>query len=93
MRESKIKCDNCGREGGKFRFNPGKGAWYCVPSCAGVATPRDGTHKNWPLTTGHLMGPNHAPMVIENLGQLRRVENQCGVSSEVYNMDRSNRQE
>jgi hypothetical protein len=88
-----TKCAICKKTGGRFRFRPGKGDWVHVGSCVAVSTPRDGTHKNWPLVTTHLAGPNDGPMVIQNLQQLRRLENTYGASSEAYSMDRGNREE
>lgn len=88
----KTKCARCGERGGKFRF-VGNGKWVHIGRCSPAQKSRDGMHKNWPLVTSNILGSSHPPMVIENLAQLRRVENQMGVSSDAYNMDRSNRSE
>lgn len=87
-----TKCAVCKEKGGRFRLRA-DGKWIHVGRCGAVAAPRDGMHSNWPLTTGHLGGPNLPPMVIENLSQLRQAEKQYGCSSEAYNYDRSNRSE
>ena len=86
-----TKCALCKQTGGRFRFRDGKGDWVHV-KCSGSQVSRDGTHKNWPLTTSHILGPNHAPMTFDNLRQLRSAERNFGIMSEAYNMDSSNRE-
>jgi hypothetical protein len=87
-----TKCAVCKESGGRFRLR-GDGKWEHVGRCARVATPRVGTHSNWPLTTEHLGGPNLGPITFSNLRELRHAENAFGCASEAYNYDRSNRSE
>lgn len=85
-----TRCGICKQTGGRLRFRPGQGDWVHVGRCTAADTPRDGTHKNWPIVTTQVAGPNDGPMVIHNLRQLRQVERDHGVANEAYNNNQSN---
>lgn len=89
-KREKASCVICGRDFGKLTL---RGKDYYCPDHLRTPRFRDGTHKNWPLITSNLADPNETggkPLVIENLRQLRRLENRYGAQSHVYNMDQSN---
>ena len=87
-KREKAACCVCGRDFGKLTL---RGEDYYCPDHLHTPRFRDGTHKNWPLVTMNLSdNPNEGPVVVENLQQLRRLENRYGVQSHVYNMDQSN---
>jgi len=84
----KAACASCGRDFGKLTL---RGKEYYCPDHLRSPRMRDGTHKNWPLVTMNLGDdPNQGPIVVQNLRQLRQLENRYGVASEVYNRDSSN---
>ena len=91
--KKKTRCANCGTTvamTGRFRFRAAHGDYVCVGGCQPAEKSRDGLHKNWPLVTREILGPNHEPMVINNLRQLRQVEKEHGISSGAYSYDSSN---
>ena len=90
MAKKLTKCAICGGVGGRFRYRVGSEDYVHVGRCVSQDAPRDGMHKNWPLVTSHIAGPEHGPMEIQSLQHLRRVEKEYGVSSGVYSYDEHN---
>jgi hypothetical protein len=86
---TKTKCILCGETGGRFRWTPN--GWFHIGRC-GVRDADKVTPGNvWPIVTTHLDHPSvvaeQGPLVINNLGEMRRYERQAGVHSEVFNND------
>jgi hypothetical protein len=81
----KTKCAACGEVGGRFLFRNGK--YYHVGRCTS-APQRYGPISTFPFTTRNI--GDGTPVTVESMRHLRQLESHHGVSSEVYNYDKSN---
>lgn len=89
QKRTKTKCYLCGETGGRLRWSP-KG-YFHVGRCAFRDADKVAPSAVWPLVTTHLDHPGvvaeQGPLTINNLRELRRYEQQAGVSSDVWNND------
>ena len=85
MAVKKIRCGKCGQTGGRFILRGDE--YFHASRC--TAPVKVHTKSTFPFTTQHLTSPNDGPITIDSMRDLRRIENACGVASEVYNNDQS----
>jgi hypothetical protein len=82
-------CDGCGQEVFRARYIEALQQWRCH-SCA----PKRGTPNVpgviFPFVTTNLGTDPSKPIKVENIRQLRRLENKYGVASVALNMDSNN---
>ena len=87
-RNKKTVCAACGETGGVFTWRGGK--WYHKHRCVAVQGMRDTARSTFPFTATHLRTPSEGgPIEVQNLRQLRQLENQYGAVAEVYSNDTS----
>jgi hypothetical protein len=85
----KTICARCGDGGGRMIFRGDK--YYHVNRCTASTKHRDSAKSTFPFTTTQIAGPGQAPIEVKSMRHLRQLESSYGVSSDVYNNDRSNR--
>lgn len=88
-KQERTRCVLCGETGGRFRYSPQ--GYFHIGRCAFRAVDKVAPTQTWPIVTAHLDHPSvvaeQGPLTINNLRELRRYEQQAGVSSEVFNND------
>lgn len=81
-------CSVCGNTAGRFTMR-GE-SWYCVPSCIKSSNYRDTAKSTFPFVATHMRTPSEGgPIEVQNMRQLRQLENRYGAQSEIYNNDSS----
>lgn len=67
--------------GGRFRYSVAEGKTYCE-ECFGLHMIHNDGKNLWDFTTTHFTG---SPVHVKNLGHLRQLERQHGVSNQLAN--------
>lgn len=88
MAKELTKCAECGREGGRLRYNHTRDVYLCFPGCARASAIRDAAKSTFPFTTPHLVAGQN--IEVQSLRHLRQLENRYGVQSAPYNLDSGN---
>lgn len=84
----KTICAACGEGGGSFVFRGEK--WFHSKGCTSTVKMRDQAKSTFPFTAQHLRPPSEGgPVQVNNMRQLRQLENRYGVASDPYNNSQS----